>query len=165
MTDNNNFSSGYSQHMQSVTNRLTENHLEHMRTSAIGGASLSFGVILLLLQTKLDSTALVVALYCSIFSIPAWVAAWQYVEAYIFYGKFSHAHFNSPKSSLVAVSFAMFGMSLLLISVVALIYYLSIFGAALFLALSVSLIVVVYRHNVAVKKITENAERKAPHKA
>jgi hypothetical protein len=159
MNEQNDFESHYSKSMQTVTERLTETHLEHMRTSAIGGASISLGIILLLLQTKLDSNALVVALYSSIFSIPAWVAAWQYVEAYIFYGKSSHAHFNSPKGSLVAVSFAIFGMLLLLISIVSLISYLSVFGAVLFFLLSFLLIIVVYRHNAAVSKFTENLEK------
>ena len=156
MTEKNDFESHYSENIKPLTERLTENNLEHMRTSAIGGASISLGVILLLLQTKLESPALVVALYASIFSIPAWVAAWQYVETYIFYGKASHGHFNSLKGSLVAVSFAVFGMVLLLISIVSLISYFSVLAAVLFLCLSILLVVIVFRHGIAVRKYTEN---------
>src|SRR5688500_17706647 len=118
------FNSLYSKGAETaLTDRLTENHLERMRTSAIGGGSLELGVILLLLQTKLDSTALVVALYSAIFAIPSWIIAWQYVEAYMFCGKESYKHFRSPKGSLVAAGFALLGMLLLLISVVSLIWH------------------------------------------
>jgi len=158
MSDDKNFNSHYAESMQSLTARLTESQLERMRSSAIGGASLSLGIILLLLQTKLNNTALVIALYASIFAIPAWLAAWQYVEAYMLYGKASHQHFNGVKGSLVAVSFALFGLILLLTSVVSLIYSMSIIAAILFLLLSSILTIVVYRHNISVRKFVDSAE-------
>jgi hypothetical protein len=159
MTDQGDFNSLYSKGMQSVTDRLTESHLERMRTSAIGGASISLGVILLLLQTDLDSNALIVALYTSIFAIPAWIAAWQYVEAYMFCGKSSYAHFNSPKGSLVAVAFALSGMLLLLTSIVSLIWHMSVLAAIIFLCVSLLAAFIVYRHHNAVRAFSDNAER------
>ena len=159
MTDQRDFNSLYSKGMQSVTDLLTESNLERMRTSAIGGASISLGVILLLLQTRLDSTALIVALYTSIFAIPVWIAAWQYVEAYMFCGKPSYAHFNSPKGSLVAVAFALSGMLLLLTSIVSLIWHMSIVAAVLFLCVSLVVAFVIYRHHNAVRVFSQSADR------
>lgn len=161
MTDQQDFNSLYSKSMQSVTDRLTESTLEMMRTSAIGGGSLSLGVILLLLQTKLDSTALIVALYSAIFAIPAWTIAWQYVEAYIFCGKDSYGHFNSPRGSLVAVSFALLGMVLVLVSIVSLIWHMSNIAALVFLTASLLMAFLVYRHHNAVRLYADRARRGA----
>lgn len=158
MTDTRDLESFYREGMRtSVTERLTEATLERMRTSAIGGASLSLGVILLLLQTDLGSRALIIALYSAIFAIPAWVAAWQYVEAYMFCGKDSHEHFNSFKGSLVAVLLAVAGMLLLFTSVVSLIWHMSMIAAIVFLVLSIAAAVLVSRHHHAVRVFTDRA--------
>ena len=156
MTDNRDLESIYREGMRtSVTDRLTEATLERMRTSAIGGASIALGVILLLLQTTLGSRALIVALYSAIFAIPAWVTAWQYVEAYMFCGKDSHEHFNSPKGSLVAVLLALTGMILLFVSVVSLIWHMSVTAAIAFLVVSVAAAVLVSRHHNAVRVFSD----------
>ncbi|WP_146907248.1 hypothetical protein [Arenimonas daejeonensis] len=141
----------------SVTERLTEAALERMRTSAIGGASIALGVVLLLLQTDLGSRALIVALYSAIFAIPAWITAWQYVEAYMFCGKESHEHFNSFKGSLVAVSLALAGMLLLFVSVVSLIWHMSVTAAIVFLAVSIAASVLISRHHHAVRVFADRA--------
>ena len=158
MKDQRDFNSLYVKGIRSaVTERLTEATLERMRTSAIGGASIALGVILLLLQTDLDSTALVVALYSAIFAIPAWIAAWQYVESYMFCGKSSYEHFNSPKGSLVAVAFALAGMLLLLVAIVSLIWHMSVAAAVVFLAVSLAVVVLIYRHHNAVRAFADKA--------
>lgn len=158
MKNHDDFNSLYSKSVETaITDRLTENHLERMRTSAIGGASLALGVILLLLQTSLDSAALVIALYSAIFAIPSWIIAWQYVEAYMFCGKASYKHFNSPKGSLVAVIFALLGMLLLLTSVVSLIWHMSLIAAVVFLVVSVLSSVLIYRHHNAVRAFSDRA--------
>ncbi len=71
MTDQSDFNSLYSKGMQSVTNRLTESHLERMRTSAFGGSSVSLAVTLLLLQTDTASISSKLALYSAALAIPA----------------------------------------------------------------------------------------------
>ena len=158
MTDQRDFNSLYAKGMRTaVTERLTEATLERMRTQAIGGAGIALGVVLLLLQTSLDSTALAIALYSAIFAIPAWIAAWQYVEAYMFCGKPSYEHFNSPKGSLVAAAFAISGMLLLLIAVVSLIWHMSPAGAVVFLAVSLAAAVLIYRHHNAVRTFADKA--------
>lgn len=159
MTDQPDFNSLYTKGMQSVTDRLTESTLERMRSSAIGGGSISLGVILLLLQTELDSSALIVALYTAVFAIPAWIVAWQYVESYMFCGKDSYGHFNSPKGSLVAVSFALLGMLLLLVSIVSLIWHMSVVAALAFLAASLLMAFLVYRHHNAVRVYADKVGR------
>jgi len=151
MTEQPDFNSLYTQGMKSVTDRLTESTLERMRSSAIGGGSISLGVILLLLQTRLDSAALKVALYSAVFAIPVWIVAWQYVESYMFCGKDSYGHFNTPKGSLVAVSFALVGMLLLLVSIVSLIWHMSATAALIFLGASLLMALLVYRHHNAVR--------------
>ncbi len=159
MTNQHDFENLYKAGMRTaVTERLTEAILERMRTSAIGGASIALGVILLLLQTKLDSLALIVALYSSIFAIPTWIAAWQYVESYMFCGKPSYDHFNSPKGSLVAVLFAICGMLLLLVAVVSLIWHMSPTAATVFAVVSISVAVVIYRHHNAVRAFADKAK-------
>ena len=158
MTDQRDFNSLYAEGMRTaVTERLTEATLERMRTQAIGGAGIALGVILLLLQTSLDSTALAIALYSAIFAIPAWIAAWQYVEAYMFCGKPSYEHFTNPKASLVAVAFAISGMLLLLIAVVSLIWHMSPAGAVVFLVVSLAAAVLIYRHHNAVRAFANKA--------
>ncbi|TYT26726.1 hypothetical protein FZO89_10905 [Luteimonas viscosa] len=158
MTDDRDLESIYREDMRtSVTERLTEATLERMRTSAIGGASIALGVILLLLQTDLGSRPLIVALYAAIFAIPAWIAAWQYVEAYMFCGKESHEHFNSLKGSLVAVLLALAGMLLLCVSVVSLIWHMSVTAAIVFLVVSIAAAVLISRHHHAVRAFADRA--------
>lgn len=158
MTDQHDFKTLYAKGMRSaVTERLTEATLERMRSQAIGGAGIALGVILLLLQTSLDSTALAIALYAAIFAIPAWIAAWQYVEAYMFCGKPSYEHFNSLKGSLVAVAFAISGMLLLLTATVSLIWHMSPTAAMAFLAMSLAAALLIYRHHNAVRSFADSA--------
>lgn len=155
MTEQSDFNSLYSSGMKTLTERLTEGDLERMRTSAIGGGSLSLGVILLSLQTKLDDGALIVALYASVFAIPFWIGAWQCVEAYMSCGKDSYGHFASPKGSLVAVSFALLGLTLLLVSVVSLIWHMSHIAAVIFFVASIVMAVFVFRQHNAVRKYAD----------
>ena len=143
-----------------VTERLTEATLVRMQSSAIGAASIALGVILLLLQTDLDSLALVIALYSAIFAIPAWITAWQYVEAYMFYGKTSHEHFSSIKGSLVASLFALTGMLLLFVAVVSLIWHMSVIAATVFFVVSLLASILIYRHHNAVRLFTEKSHNR-----
>lgn len=141
----------------SVTSRLTEAALDRMLVQSVGGASVGLGVVLLLLQTKLDTLALEIALYSAIFAIPAWIAAWQYVESYMFCGKASFGHFNTLKGSGVAVLFASSGMVLLFVSIVALIWHMSAIAAILFGIVSFAVGFLIYRHHNAVRRFADSA--------
>lgn len=141
----------------SVTSRLTEAALDRMLVQSVGGASVGLGVILLLLQTKLDTLALEIALYSAIFSIPAWVTAWQYVESYMFCGKASFGHFNTLKGSGVAVLFALLGMILLFVSVSSLIWHMSAVASSLFVVVSLAVGVLIFRHHNAVRRFADIA--------
>ena len=144
--------------MEPVTARLTESHLGSMRSAAIGGASVSTAIVLLLLQTGISDAALKLALYTACVAIQAWIAAWQYIEAYNFYGRASYKHFNTPKGSGVAVALSLAGIVGLSISVAALIWHLAPLAALIFSASSVVTLVLVVRHNNAVKRVTDASE-------
>jgi hypothetical protein len=63
--DKTSFSETYeSQMSSSVVSRLTDTRLENMRSTSIGGASLSAALVFLLLQTKLDEFTLKLSLVC-----------------------------------------------------------------------------------------------------
>ncbi|MCI2245722.1 hypothetical protein L3067_14025 [Xanthomonas sp. PPL568] len=151
MTDRRDPESLYKEGIESVRSMLTESNFERLRTQAIGGASVSLGVILLLLQTDAKSKSLDVALYTSIFAVPVWVAVWQYIEAYVFCGKNSYAHFMTMKGSLVAGLLSAIGMILLLLSIVALIWHMSVIASVTFLVLSLVLAYFINRHQTKVR--------------
>lgn len=157
MTDQQDFNSLYNKGMQPVTHLLTESALERMRTSAIGGSSVSFAIVLVLLQTGVASTSLKIALFTASLAIPAWVVAWQFVEAYMVCGKPSMGHFNSPKGSGVAVMFATTGMFLLLVSICSLIWHMSVIASLLFFVASLVMAIVVFKHHNAVRSYADKA--------
>jgi hypothetical protein len=160
MTDQSELDLLYAKGMKSVADRLTEGSLERMRTTAIGGASLSLAIILLLLQTNVSSTPLQVALYSAALAIPVWIVCWQYVEAYIFCGQRSFAHFNSLKTSGVAILCSALGMLLLGVSVFSLIWHMSVKASLLFLAASLFMGSLVYRHHNAVRSYADKTGTK-----
>lgn len=128
-----------------------------MRASAIGGASVSTAIILLLLQTGAASAALKLALYASSLAVPAWISAWQFIEAYSFYGRGSYRHFNSVQGSGLAVGFAIAGLGCLATSLSSIIWHLAPLAAALFIAASLLAAILIFRHNYAVKAVADSA--------
>ncbi|GAA0889157.1 hypothetical protein [Rhodanobacter soli] len=149
----------YESEIASVTRRLTESHLSSMRASAIGGASVSTAIVLLLLQTGVDSTALRLALYSASLAVPAWIAAWQFIEAYSLYGRDSYSHFSSVRGSGLAVGLAAIGMGCLATSLSSIIWHLAPMAAAIFIAASVFAAVLIFRHNYAVKAVADGADK------
>lgn len=141
----------YEEEMESVTRRLTESHLNNMRGSAIGGASVATAIVLLLLQTGISSSALKLGLYSASLAIPAWLAAWQYIEAYNFYGRSSYHHFNTVKGSGIAIALAVIGMTCLFTSLASLIWHLAPMASAIFSLASVAIAILIFKHNNAVK--------------
>ncbi len=154
------FKAAYEEGMRPITQRLTDSVLDHMRTSAIGGASFSTAIVLLVLQTGIASGSLRISLYAAALAIPAWLTAWQYVETYIFYGRSSYNHFNSPKGSGVAVLLVVAGALLLLTSLGSLIWHLSPGASLLFLMTSLLAGGLIFRHNHAVKNEAEGMGQK-----
>ena len=161
MSDNN-FESEYRTRMSSVTGRLTENHLDRMRSAAIGGSSVSTAIVLLLFQSEIDTITLKIALYAAIFAVPIWICAWQYVESYIFYGQHSYGHFNGPKGSGVAVLLAMTALAALVTSITSLIWHLDPVAAIAFLVLSLVAATLIFKHNNSVRRATESQEPYGP---
>jgi hypothetical protein len=147
----------YESEIAAVTRRLTESHLSSMRASAIGGASVSTAIILLLLQTGVIGAALKLALYASSLAVPAWIAAWQFIEAYSFYGRDSYRHFNSVQGSGLAVGLAVIGIGCLATSLSSMIWHLAPVAAVVFIVASVSAAILIFRHNFAVRAVADSA--------
>ena len=158
MNEQTRFENTYEAEMHPVTKRLRESTLQEMRATAIGGSSVSAAIVLVLLQTGVDGNALKFSLFCSALAIPAWIAAWQYVQAYLFYGSASLAHFNTLKGSGTSVLFAVSGMGLLVTSLSALIWHMSPLVAILFAVAALLTSILVTRHNQAVRSAVERIE-------
>jgi hypothetical protein len=148
----------YEKEIASVTRRLTESHLSSMRGSAIGGASVSTAIVLLLLQTGVNSPALKLALYTASLAIPAWIAAWQFIEAYSFYGRKSYSHFSRVQGSGLAVGLAIVGMACIATSLSSLIWHLAPMASAIFMVASVVAAVLIFRHNNAVQAVADGID-------
>jgi hypothetical protein len=151
MTNNSDYEKG----MSAVTRRFTENGLSQMQSTSIGGAGLSTAIVLLLFQSNITSIALTLALYMAAFGIPAWVASWQMIAAYSFYGKESYHHFNRASASIVAIVFFLLGAMSLFLSVAALIWHMSHAASLLFILFSIFCVFVITRHNNSVKAAVE----------
>ncbi len=154
-------SSGFGQHfekeMSSHTSKMNESHLNYMRTAAISGSSVATAIMFLISQME-KTIPTSVALYAAVVAIPCWFAAWQYIEAYMFYGERSLGHFNTISGSLVAIAFATVGAVSLFVSVTALIWQLSCVAAVLFILLSAVVFFAVSKHMKSVEKyIKENS--------
>jgi hypothetical protein len=84
---------------------VTEPILQQMRTIAISGAGLGTAIILGLLQLQTIDQPLLVAIYSASIAIPAWIAAWQYIQGFLVKGENSYARFDRKTArSLVVVS-------------------------------------------------------------
>src|SRR5690348_8310268 len=146
------FNEIYEKQMSSaVIARLDDARLGNMRSTSIGGASLSTALVFLLLQTKLQTFALQFALVCAAVAIPAWIANWQIVESYLFCGKSSYGHFATIKGSgLGLATFLMASLSLFL-GLCVLLWHLLPLAAVLFAILCIVMCVFVYKHHNAVR--------------
>jgi cobalamin synthase len=134
-----------------MAGRLDSARLENMRATSIGGASLSTALVFLLMQTQLNSLALQISLGCAVVAIPAWIATWQMVEAYLFYGESSYGHFATIKGAGVAIAILLGALLSLFLGLCALLWHLMPVSAILFAVLCIVLLVFVYRHNSAVR--------------
>lgn len=159
-------SSDFQQHYQKeispLTARLKEGHLDYMRGTAIGGASVSLAILLLLSQIDNDAISLKVCVFSVVFSIPSWLGAWHYVESYIMYGVQSLGHFNRIGSSGIAVLFVMVGGIALFVSILSLIWFLSFGAAIIFMLASILIVVLCVSHSNSVKAYVEQEESKFP---
>ena len=145
--------------MQPVTTRLNGPYLNQMRSAAIGGASVSTAIVLVLIQTGLVSTPQRVALYSAALSIPAWIGAWQYIQPYILYGPTSYEHLGKISSIGVAVILATFGMLTLAISLTSAIWHLSPCVSVLFMVASAVVAILVFMHNRSVQVAVDGKGR------
>jgi len=80
---------------------VSESILLQMRGAAISGAGLCAAVILVLVQTGVRSVPQLVALWGASLGVPAWLAAWQYVQAYITWGSKSYGHYKPKAAGLL----------------------------------------------------------------
>ena len=158
MTDKPPFDTVYQASMRKVTKRLDVGKLDRMRRSAIGGGSISLAIVLLLLQTGIDSPALLVALCCAAVAIPAWIGAWQFVENYMFYGRRSLAHFNRVRGSGIGMGLAVAGGVLLFISLASLIGHRSAFASVLFVLASLLAGSLILKQSLEVRNEVEQIE-------
>jgi hypothetical protein len=150
--DKHNLSRIYQEQMTAtMAGRFDAARLENMRSTSIGGASLSTALVFLLLQTNLDSFALKASLTCAVIAIPAWIATWQIVESYLFCGESSYGHFFTPQGSGVAVLIFLAAALALFIGMCALLWHLQPFTSVLFAILCLVMSFFVYRHNNAVR--------------
>lgn len=152
------FHEHYEKEISPLTARIKENHLDYMRGSAIGGASVSLAILLLLTQIESDSVSLKVCLFSVVFCIPAWLGAWHFVESYIMYGLKSLGHFNRVNSSGIAVLFVIVGGLSLFVSISSLIWYLSIGAAIMFIISSFLIAFICVRHGNSVKRYVDEQE-------
>ena len=134
-----------------MSGRFDAARLDNMRSTSIGGASLSTALVFLLLQTDLGSVSLMLALFCSVIAIPSWIATWQIVEAYLFCGESSYEHFYTLKGSGIAVIIFFVAAIALLLGMCALLWHLKPIASILFGVLCVAMSVFVYWYNNAVR--------------
>ena len=150
----------YETEMASVTRRLTTTHFERMRSVAIGGASASTAIVLVLLQVcglapSGLTAALTLSLYAACVAIPAWVGSWQFLEAYIFYGQDSFVHFNRPQGSGIAAGLNFVGSVCLAASLSAAIWHLAPRASVVFFAAGAVVAVLIVRHARGVKAVAD----------
>jgi hypothetical protein len=150
----------YEKEMASVTRRLTSTHFERMRSVAIGGASASTAIVLVLLQVcgltpSALTAALTLSLYAACVAIPAWVGSWQFLEAYIFYGQDSFVHFNRPQGSGIAAGLNLVGSVCLAASLSAAVWHLAPLASVVFFAAGAVVIVLIVRHASGVKAVAD----------
>ena len=155
MSDRLSLEENYKAAIAPILERGGEAQWEKARATSIGGAGLSTAVLFLLTQVKLESTALAIAFFCAALAIPIWLALWQVGEVYSLYGKAAHSHFVRPQGSGLGVVLFALGGVLLLGSFITLIWHFSVAASCAFLAVALIMIVVVYRHQVAVRKWAE----------
>jgi hypothetical protein len=155
MNDRPSLEENYKRAIAPVLARVGEPQWEKARVTSIGGAGLSTAVLFLLTQVKLESTSLTVAFFCAALAIPVCLALWQVGEAYSLYGTAAHGHFAQPQGSgLGAVLFVLGGV-LLLVSFVTLIWHFSVAASCGFVVVALLMIVVVYKHQAAVRRWAE----------
>jgi hypothetical protein len=134
-----------------MSGRFDAARLENMRSTSIGGASLSTALVFLLMQTDLSALSLKASLACAVVAIPAWIATWQMVESYLFCGESSYGHFATPRGSGIAVLIFLVAATSLFIGITTLLWHLMPFASGLFVALCLLMAFFVYRHNNAVR--------------
>lgn len=150
--DKQQLSRDYQEQMASaMAGRLDPARLENMRSTSIGGASLSTALVFLLMQTDLSAFSLQISLICAAIAIPAWIATWQMVEAYLFCGESSYGHFATPKGSGLALFIFLAALLSLFFGICALLWHLMPASSVAFAILCIVMLVFVYRHNNAVR--------------
>jgi len=148
----------YETRMAAQTRHITESHLNDARASSIGSASAAAAIVLLLLQTGVDGFALKLALYAAALAIPASVAAWQFVSAYLYYGRSSYGHFNSIGGSGLIAALSAIGLICLGVSFSAVIWHLAPVASVLFMASFLIAMALVIRHNKAVSAMADEVD-------
>ena len=137
--------------MTPLAHRMTNSHWERTRGVTLGGAGLSTAIVFLLTQIGIKSFALGISFFCATLAIPVWLALWQVGEAYLFHGKASHGHFAKMQGSGLGVVLFLFGGLLFLVSFVTLTWHFSKLASVAFLVASLAMVVIVYKHQTAVR--------------
>lgn len=112
---------------------LTESRAHSLRIQSLGGASISLGIVLMLVQKDLDSSFyLLYSFYFAVIALPFWVASAMVVELYIFFGDRSFDYWRKPLASIVPTVFVILSAFLLTASVALLISFVTWVVAFLF---------------------------------
>jgi hypothetical protein len=159
MTEKNPFDESFQEMILYLTKRLDDRELDRMKSVVIGGGSVSMAIILVLLQVGMKATSLKVSLWASSLGIPAWIGAWQFIDAYMFYGKMSMEHFSQARGSGILAGMIFSSLLLLFISVFSAILYLSSLGAGLFTLASIVISILVHRHGIQLRVAVDKAEK------
>lgn len=149
------FNEHYEKAITPIVCKLNENRWESARVMTLGGAGLSAALVFLLIQIGFQAAVLQISFFCASLAMPVWLALWQFGEAYSLYGKDSYGHFAKTKGSGIGVMLFLIGGLLLLVSFATLIWSISIITSIAFTVVSVSMIVLVYRHSKEVREYTE----------
>ena len=153
------FGEAYAASIRDLTQRLDPSYIDRLRTTAVGGGSVSLAIILVLTQVGLKTHELHVALVLASLAVPAWVGSWQFLESYILYGRSAQSHFNEFRGSGVALGLNVAGGILLFLSVAYLIGNLSHWACIAFVLTSIGVATLVAKQSIELRNL--HRERQA----
>lgn len=124
---------------------------ESSKTLGLGCAAASTGLVFLIAQIGVKSTALVLSLWFAAIALPLWLAFWQVCDTYSFWGRRATGHFNQIGWVLTcSITFGL-GAVLLFMAIAALIWSLLPGAGAAFVALTLIAFAFAGWHSVQVK--------------
>lgn len=151
------FDEKYATSMKRIVRR-SKGSMAKMRSTAIGGASASAALVLVLGQIHPLTLSLRIALFAAATAIPSWVGTWQLVEGYILFGRKSHEHYFTPGGSGPVMGLAVLGSMLLFTAIVSFIASMSSVAACTMAVVSLTVLALMFRQTAAISVILDRAE-------